>query len=75
MGIRYRIRGWVELFENAQSRKCARLTWVPVPNKHDGKSFRRLMGLPNGPSLYGAWLLLLQVASKCPERGVLADED
>lgn len=75
MGIRYRIRGWDELFENAQSRKCARLTWVPVPNKHDGKSFRRLMGLPNGPSLYGAWLLLLQVASKCPERGVLADED
>ena len=75
MGIRYRIRGWVELLENAQSRKCARLTWVPVPNKHDGKSFRRLMGLPNGPSLYGAWLLLLQVASKCPERGVLADED
>ena len=73
--MRYHVRGWVELFENAQSRKCARLTWVPVPNKHDGKSFRRLMGLPNGPALYGAWLLLLQVASKCPERGVLADED
>jgi hypothetical protein len=75
MRIRYRIRRWDELFENAQSRKTGRLSWVPVPNKHDGKSFRRLMALPNGPAIYGAWILTLQVASKCPERGVLADAD
>lgn len=33
------------------------------------------MALQNGPAIYGAWILTLQVASKCPERGVLADED
>lgn len=71
----YRVRGWDSLFENAQSRKCTKLAWVLVPNKHDGKSFRRLMCMENGPSLYGAWVILLQVASKCPERGILADED
>ncbi|NQV29234.1 MAG: hypothetical protein HQ518_33180 [Rhodopirellula sp.] len=75
MRIRFRIRRWDELFENAQSRKTGRLSWVPVPNKHDGKSYRRLMALPNGPAIYGAWILTLQVASKCPERGVLADAD
>jgi hypothetical protein len=72
---RYRVRNWSEFFENAQSRKYQRLSWVPIPNKHDGKSYRRLMAHDDGPALYGAWLLIVQVASKCPVRGVLADAD
>ncbi len=72
---RYRVRNWSEFFENAQSRKYQRLSWVPIPNKHDGKSYRRLIAHDDGPALYGAWLLIVQVASKCPVRGVLADAD
>lgn len=75
MTTAYRVRRWNEQFENAQSRKVEKASWVPVPNKHDGKSFRRLMTLPNGPAIYGAWMLILQVASKCPNRGELIDED
>lgn len=71
----YRVRNWDSLFENAQSRKCARLNWVSVPNKHDGAGYRRLISAENGPAMYGVWVLILQVASKCPMRGVLADED
>lgn len=71
----YKVRNWDTLFENAQSRKCGRLSWVPVPNKHDGKSYRRIISTENGPALYGAWMLILQVASKCPQRGVLGDDD
>ncbi|MCX7418002.1 MAG: hypothetical protein NT013_00490 [Planctomycetia bacterium] len=71
----YRIRRWSEVFENSQSRQYQRLTWTPLPNKHDGKSFRRLISMADGPALYGAWVLLVQVASKCPQRGVLADQD
>lgn len=71
----YRIRNWSEVFENSQSRQYQRLTWTPLPNKHDGKSYRRLISMADGPALYGAWVLLVQVASKCPERGVLADQD
>ena len=71
----YSIRGWSDHFENAQSRKCVTLNWIRIGNQHDGKSFRRLMAKDNGPQIYGAWILLLQVASKCPVRGVLADED
>ena len=71
----YSVRGWESQFENSQSRKCTRLAWVPIPNKHDGKSYRRLIELPNGPAIYAAWILILQVASKCPKRGVLADDD
>ena len=51
------------------------MNWVAVPNKHDGKGFRRLMRQKNAAAMYGCWHLILQVASKCPVRGVLADED
>gem|GEM_PF-6256472 len=71
----YTVRDWNEHFETAQSRKCASLNWVATPNKHDGKSYRRLMRMPDGVATYGCWMLILQVASKCPTRGILADAD
>lgn len=74
----YQIRDWPKHFEVAQSKQLkepGRSRWVAIPNKHDGKSFRRLMRLPNGPAIYGAWILIVQVASKCPVRGRLEDDD
>lgn len=70
----YVIRDWERLYENAQSRKCKQLSWVPMPNKHDGKGYRRLMKLKDGAAIYGAWCLIVQVASKCPTRGELVDD-
>lgn len=49
--------------------------WIAVKTKHDGKGFRRLMMHDHGAAIYGAFLLMVQVASKCPKHGVLADED
>lgn len=71
----YFIRDWNKYFETAQSRKYEKLSWVAIPNKHDGKGFARLMRLENGIALFGVWVLIVQVASKCPTRGVLADPD
>jgi len=72
----YRIRDWERHFESAESRKIRhRLTWLRLPNKHDGKSYRRLSRQEDAAELFAAWVLTLQVASKCPQRGVLADED
>lgn len=70
----YRIRDWDKYFETHETRKLKRLAWVPVPNKHDGLGYRLLMAEPNGYQHYAAWLLLVQVASKCPRRGTLADD-
>jgi hypothetical protein len=76
MAVLYSIRDWDEHFEVAQSRKAKRThSWVALPTKHDGKSFRRIMLLPDGPEIYGAWVLLVQIAAKCPTRGILADKD
>lgn len=72
---RYVVRNWDHNYEVAQSRKVdGPLTWVALPCKHDGLGFRRIMALPDGPAVYGAWVLIVQVAAKCPVRGVLADE-
>jgi hypothetical protein len=72
----YLIRGWNEHFECSQSRKRKQaMNWVATPTKHDGKSFRRLMLMDDGLEIYGAWMLMVQIAAKCPTRGVLADAD
>jgi hypothetical protein len=71
----YRITNWDELYENNRTRGMKVMQWVPVPNKHDGEGFISLITQPDGLALYGAWHLILQVASKCKDRGVLQKLD
>lgn len=71
----YFIRDWDQHFEVSQSKRADRLRWVAVPNRHDGKSFRRLMRMADGLAIYGCFHLIIQVASKCPIRGRLEDSD
>ena len=73
--IVYSVKDWNENFEKADTRRCKEMKWVPLPNKHDGKGYRRLMAQPDATDLFAAWVLIVQVASKCPVRGVLEDED
>lgn len=75
MAVVYSIRDWDDNFECAQSRRGGSHKWVPIPTKHDGKSFRRIMLRSDGPAIYCAWILLVQIAAKCQRRGVLADSD
>lgn len=70
----YRIKDWAKHFENNRTRELVKMAWVPVPNKHDGDGFTDLMSRPNAMALYGAWHLILQVASKCDPRGTLSRE-
>jgi hypothetical protein len=67
----YRIRDWARNFENNRTRELKKMDWVPVPNKHDGDGFTELLDHENGMAHYGAWHLILQVASKCDPRGTL----
>lgn len=68
------ITNWDENFENNRTRGMKVMQWVPVPNKHDGTGYTELMDHENGMSHLGAWLTILQYASKCPVRGVLIDD-
>ncbi len=74
----YRVRNWKEHFEVGDQKRYqykGGFSFVGVPTKHDGKTFRRLAKLDDAAAIYGAWILILAVAGKCPERGTLADED
>jgi hypothetical protein len=71
----YRIRDWEKNFMHGDHKRRANgaMTWVRMPTKLDGKSYRRLMRM--NPMHYLAWTLIVKVAAKCPEKGLLADED
>lgn len=68
------ISDWDTHFESSDSRKVKRLAWVRIPNKHDGGAYCDLLDHPDGTGHLGAWLLIVQVASKMPCRGLLVDE-
>lgn len=59
-----RIRDWDLHFENSSSRKLKRLDWVAVPNKTDGEGYTALVDHPNAAAHLGAWLAIVEVASK-----------
>ena len=69
----YRIRDWDKHFEKADSRKCKKMQWVAVPNKHDSAGYAALAEHPRFTEIYTAWILMLQVASKMETRGLLAN--
>ena len=70
-----KIRDWNQHFETAESRKrTGALSWVSMPTKLDGRRFRRLSQRPNAHEIMGAFLLIVEVAARCPERGVLVDD-
>jgi hypothetical protein len=71
----YQIKDWDTHFENHDSRRITNARWFPMPNKHDGKSYRRIAAHAEGIPVFTAWTLMLEVASKMPARGILADED
>lgn len=67
----YHVTGWNKHYENNRSRKVINLAWVPVPNHHDGERYTAIWHEKNGAELFAAWILILQVASKCHPRGSL----
>ena len=71
----YRVRNWGEKFEKSDSRKCKNMRWVGIPNQHDEKNFRRIVAHERNTDIFSAWILIIQVASKMPTRGTLADGD
>ncbi len=64
MSTLYSIADWQDAYENNRSRIVNDLTWVPVPNRHDGESYARLMLRKDAPEIFTVWILLLQVASQ-----------
>lgn len=69
------IRNWNGLYENSRSRAVKELDWVAVPNRHDGENFSLIMAHTRGSEIFSAFILMVQVASKCTPRGTLVKDN
>lgn len=67
----YRIKDWDKIYENNRTRELKRLEWVPVPNRMDGLGYTELVDHPNGAAHFGAWIAIVEIASRQEIRGVL----
>lgn len=68
----YRIKDWHSTFENNRSRELKRLDWVPVPNTMDTGGYIELVEEhPNGAAHFGAWMAIVEIASRQKTRGML----
>lgn len=68
------VRDWITKYENNRSKALKRLDWVPIPNRMDGKGYFELLDHPNGASHFGAWIAIVEIASRCQTRGTLSED-
>ena len=71
----FSIRDWNKDFETAGTRKLKSLSWVKFSNEHDKIKWRRMVQADRTGSVFGCFAAAAEVASKMPERGVLANSD
>lgn len=67
----YSITNWNNSFEINRTRELKKMTWVPLPNKMDGDGFTEIMAHDCGTVIFGIWVLMVELASKCDPRGTL----
>ena len=65
------IANWDEIYENNRTRDMKDMKWVPVPNTHDGDGYTELLDHEDGAAHFAAWVVMLQLASRCGMRGTL----
>ena len=60
----YQIKDWGDAYENAKSRSIDNLSWVAMPNKQDGRSYRYLMRQKGGPEALLGFIATVQRCSR-----------
>lgn len=70
----YRVRDWEAIYENNRTKELKRMSWVPIPNKMDGDGYTELVDHEHGAAHFGAWVAIIEIASKCETRGTLVRE-
>ncbi len=64
---------WLTLYEKSDTKKqLGELRWFSMPTAFD-RLFYRVMGLADGSSIWGCFVVVLQLAARMPSRGMLCD--
>lgn len=76
MSVLYRIKDWDRHFESSETRKVKEFPkFVPMPNRFDSAGYAAFMSHAEAERLYGAWVVVVSVASRCRPRGTLIRGD
>lgn len=67
----YRVKNWDTIYENNRTRQLKVMQWLPLPVKLNGDGYTLTMDDKNGLLLFGAFIVILEVASTCDPRGTL----
>lgn len=68
----YRIKDWSTRYETHRTRELKRMDWVPIPNRMDGLGYAELVDHPQGAAHLGAWLAIVEIASRQEVRGTFS---
>jgi hypothetical protein len=67
----YKIRDWLQNFENNRTREMKNMSWLPLPIKLSGNGYVYLMGIENGPAIFGCFIAILEASAQSKKRGEL----
>lgn len=67
----FAVKEWKNRFENNRTKELKKMAWVPIPNSFDGEGYTDIMDRKDGPEIYCAWILIVHIASKSDQRGIL----
>jgi hypothetical protein len=67
----YRINNWKAIYENNRTRTLKNMSWFPLPVKLNGDGFTLMMEEKDGVTIFGCFIILLEIASTCNPRGTL----
>lgn len=69
----WQIKDWGSIFEDRRTREVKELFYVRWPCNRDAEAVRYLMRTGPGREAFGIFGRLVQIAARCPDRGVLSD--
>ena len=67
----YIINNWNKIYENNRTRELKNMSWFPLPIKLNGDGFTLMMEEKDGATIFGCFIILLEIASSCNPRGHL----
>lgn len=70
-GTVYRIADWNRHFEKNRTRELVTMRWIALPNNLDNDGYLELVDHPDGAAHFGAWVVILEIASRSKPRGTL----
>lgn len=71
----YRIKDWDGVFENHKTRILKTMERIQIPADLASNGYTLIMENPDGPAIYGCFIAVCILASKCTPRGELRSKD